>query len=78
MFGYWPMGGMLWFWLLLLGCGFWFWGYRPRYYPRRYRYYRYHDDPFEITRARLAKGDITIQEYEEIMSTLKQENARAS
>jgi uncharacterized membrane protein len=63
-------GGMWIFWLFLIGLGFYFWGYGPRYY-RRPRVHRYEDNPFEIARARLARGEITVQEYEEIIKTLK-------
>ncbi|MFC1803361.1 hypothetical protein ACFL0D_05275 [Thermoproteota archaeon] len=68
------MGGMWWFWILLIVCSFWFWGYRPYYPSRRYGHYRYRDNHMEIVRERLARGDITVQEYEEVMRTLKQQN----
>jgi uncharacterized membrane protein len=63
-------GGMWMFWLFLIGFGFYFWGYGPRCY-RRPRALRYEDNPFEIARTRLARGEITVQEYEEIINTLK-------
>lgn len=58
------------FWLFLIGFGFYFWGYGPRWY-RRPRALRYENNPFEIARTRLARGEITVQEYEEIINTLK-------
>ena len=68
MFGFWPMGGMMWIWVLIFGglC-YWGWGW---FRPRRYRYYRYRDDPLEIARERLAQGEITPEEYDEIRKTL--------
>jgi uncharacterized membrane protein len=44
-----------------------FWDYRPRYYSRR-RSYR--EDPLELARIRLAKGEITVEEYEKIKETV--------
>jgi uncharacterized membrane protein len=70
MFGYWPMGWMMWIWVFIIGglC-YWGWGW---FKPRRYRRYdSYPSDPLEIARERLAKGEITVQEYEEIKKTLK-------
>jgi len=49
-------------WLMLLWGG-WF-------RPRRYRYHAYHDDPYEIARERLARGEITVQEYDAIIEKL--------
>lgn len=68
MFGYWPMGSMMWIWVLVLGglC-YYGWGW---FRPRRYRYHRYIDDPYMIARERLARGEITSQEYEEILQKL--------
>ena len=59
----------MWIWpLILFGCGYWFWfGYRPRRY-RRYRTNRV--DPMEIARRRLASGEISSAEFEEIKRTL--------
>ena len=62
------MGGMWWFWMLLVGCGFWFWGYRPRYSPRR-TYYR-SEGPLDLARRRLASGEITIEEFEKIKEAI--------
>lgn len=72
MFGYWPMGGMMWGWVLVLfGCGYLFYMYRPRYhgYTRHRRYSRI-DDPLDIAAARLARGEITIEEYERIRNAI--------
>ena len=68
MFGYWPMGGMWWFWMLLVGCGFWFWGYRPRYSPRRT--YDRRESPLDLASRRLASGEITIDEFEKIKEAI--------
>ena len=71
MFGYWGMGGMMWIWpLILFGCGYLFWfGYPQRRY-RRYRTSRV--DPMEIARRRLASGEISSSEFEEIKRTLQE------
>jgi uncharacterized membrane protein len=61
-------GGMWIFWLFLLGCGFFFWGYGPRYYPRRA--YDNRENPIELARKRLAKGEITIEEFEKIKEAI--------
>ena len=68
MFGYWPMGGWMWIWVLLFG-GFCWWGW-GWFRPRRYRHYNYRNDPYEIARERLARGEITAQEYDEIVKKL--------
>jgi uncharacterized membrane protein len=60
-------GGMWIFWLFLIGCGWLLWDYRPRYYHRR-RYHR--EDPVEVARMRLARGEITIEEFEKIKETV--------
>ena len=75
MFGYWPLGGMMWFWVILLfGCGSWFFGFRPRRYwrYRSYRPYRHmrQDDPLDIASARLARGEITFEEYVKLKKAL--------
>ena len=68
MFGYFPMGGMWWFWMLLVGCGLWFWGYGPRGYPRRRISRRV--DPLDIARGRLAKGEISLEEFNDIKDAI--------
>lgn len=59
----------MWIWpLILFGCGYWFWlGYRPRR-DRRYRTYR--ENPRDIAQRRLASGEISSTEFEEIKRTL--------
>ncbi len=72
MFGYWLLGGMMWFWVIMIfGCGSWFFWYRPRHY-RAYRPYRHmrQDDPLDIAAARLARGEISFEEYERIKKAL--------
>lgn len=56
-----------WFWLILIaGCGWFFWwGPRPRY-RRRYR-----ETPLESARGRYAKGEISREEFEEILENLQ-------
>ena len=65
----WPfmMGGGMWFWpLFLAGLGYLVW---YSYRPRRRRYIR--DDPVEVARNRLAKGEITVEEFESIRKVVK-------
>ncbi|MCW4051340.1 MAG: SHOCT domain-containing protein [Candidatus Bathyarchaeota archaeon] len=71
MFGYWGMGGMMWLWaILFFGCGGWlWWGYRPRYY--RGRRYMSMENPVEIARRRLARGKITLEEFERIKKAVE-------
>ena len=56
----------MWIWVLLF-CGLCWWGW---FRPRRYRNRSYRMDPYEIARERLARGEITAQEYDEIMKKL--------
>ncbi len=56
-----------WFWLIMiLGCGWFFW-WRPR--PRYRR--RYRETPLESARSRYAKGEISREEFEEILENLQ-------
>jgi uncharacterized membrane protein len=60
----WPhmMWGGMWFWpLLLAGLGYLVW---YSYRPRRRRYIN--EDPVEVARMRLARGEITVEEFERI------------
>ena len=62
----WGFAGMMWpgfFVLMGLSYIFW-WGYRPQ----TTRHYR--DDPLDIARMRLARGDISHEECEALMKTL--------
>ena len=70
MFGYWPFGGMMWIWILVVG-GLCYWGY-GWYRPRRYRTYHYEHTPLEIAQGRLARGEITSLEYDEIKKKLQE------
>jgi putative membrane protein len=67
MWNFWGMGWGMWFWLLLfIGLGYFFYvNYRPR------TYYRERKDPLEVARLRLARGEITTEEFEEIKRTLE-------
>jgi hypothetical protein len=62
------MGGMWWFWVLLVGFGFWLWGFGSRFYPRRE--YRSRQDPLELARRRLTGGQISVEEFEKIRAAL--------
>jgi putative membrane protein len=60
------MGGGMIYWLLILGVlGYFLWFY---YRPRRPTYRV--EDPLEIAKRRLARGEITPEEYEEIKRKL--------
>jgi len=56
------MWSSMWFWLLLLaGLGYLVWySYRP--WRRRY----IHEEPVEVARMRLTKGENTVKEFERI------------
>ena len=57
-------------WVLLLVIGFiayWVYGWYP---PKRYRAHPVERTPLEITQERLARGEITSEEYEEIRKKL--------
>lgn len=60
------MGGMMWPWIFVLfGLGYLFWW---SYRPNAYRDYR--EDPLEVARMRLARGEITSEEFERIIKKL--------
>jgi len=67
----WPhmMWGGMWFWpLIIAGLAYLFWmSFRPR--TRRIR----HEDPVEVARMRLARGEITPEEFERIKKAIDQE-----
>ena len=65
------MGGDMWIWFLLfMGCGMFFLMWWPR--PFRFRPYRqFEEDPLKVARMRLAKGEITPEEYERIKKTIE-------
>lgn len=69
MWNFWGMGWGMWFWLLILaGVGYLFYTIMvPRTYRRR-------EEPLEVARIRLARGEITQEEFERIKETL--ENSR--
>lgn len=66
MWNFWGMGWGMWFWLLILaGAGYLFYATTaPRTHGRR-------QDPLEIARTRLARGEITQEEFERIKETLE-------
>jgi len=65
----WGMGGMMWFWVLIIfGAGYWFWYYGPRDYSRIR--HRNTVNSLELAKARLAKGEITFEEFDEIKKAI--------
>lgn len=67
MWNFWGMGWGMWFWLfILIGVGYLFY---LSYRPRSYRVQR--ENPLEVARLRLARGEITSEEFEEIRKTLE-------
>ena len=67
MWNFWGMGWGMWFWLLVIvGIGYLF------YITTRSRAYRHwRENPLEVARFRLARGDITTEEFERIKETLE-------
>lgn len=58
----------MWIGLLIIGVlAYWAYGW---YRPRRYAAYPVERNPLEITQERLARGEITSEEYEEIRKKL--------
>lgn len=67
MWNFWGMGWGMWFWLLvLIGVGYLFY---VSTLPRTSR--RKREDPLEVARLRLARGEITPEEFEKIRETLE-------
>jgi putative membrane protein len=67
MYNLWGMGWGMWFWLLvIIGFGYIFYIMAVNRTPPRYD-----PDPLEVARLRLAKGEITSEEFEKIRETLK-------
>ena len=68
-----PFGGMgwgMWFgFIVLAAVGYWI--YSSTYRPRAYRTRR-KEDPLETARMRLARGEISVEEFEEIKARLLQ------
>ena len=64
------MGGSMWIWFLLfMGCGMFFFMWWPRLFQYRL-YQRFEEDPLEVAQMRLAKGEITPEEFNEIRKTI--------
>ena len=71
MWGGMGMGWMMWAWIpLLLGCGWFFFSWWPSSNRNR-PYQRYEEAPLEVARMRLAKGEITPEEFEEIRKIIQ-------
>ncbi len=71
MWGGMGMGWMMWAWIpLLLGFGWFFFWWLPGSNrigsPRHFR-----EDPLEVARMRLAKGEITPEEFERLRNTIE-------
>jgi uncharacterized membrane protein len=67
MWGFWGMGWGMWFWLLVI-VGFGYLIYTTTV-PRTYG--RSREDPLEVARMRLARGEITPEEFEKTMEALE-------
>jgi len=71
MWGSTGMGWGMWIWFLLfMGCVWFFFMWWPRPYRHR-SHRRYREDPLEVAQMRLARGETTQKEYEEIRKTLE-------
>jgi len=67
MWNFWGMGWGMWFWLLvIIGLGYLFY---TTTVPRTQG--RPREDPLEVASIRLARGEITPEEFERIRETLK-------
>ena len=67
MWNFWGMGWGMWLWLLILiGAGYLFY---LRFIPRSSRSFR--KDPLEVARFRLARGEISPEEFQRISEALK-------
>lgn len=69
MWNFWGMGWGMWIWVLILvliGVGYLFY---LSYISRGHRVER--EDPLEVARLRLARGEITSKEFEELKKTLE-------
>ncbi len=67
MWNFWGMGWGMWFWILIIvGFGYLFY---TNTFPNIYRNNR--EDPLNIARMRLARGEITPEEFERIKETLE-------
>ena len=65
------MGWGMWLWIpLVLDCGWFFFTWLSRYY-RHVPYDNVREDPLEVAGMRLARGEITTEEYEKIRETLE-------
>lgn len=65
MWNMWGMGSGMWFWFLIIAgiVYFFYGGYKPRRVRRE-------TDPLEVARMRYARGEITLEEFEEIKRNL--------
>lgn len=67
MWDFWGMGWGMWFWLLvIIGLGYMFY---MTIIPRTYR--RQRENPLEVARMRLARGEITLDEFEKIKESIE-------
>ncbi len=67
MWNYWGMGWGMWFWVItIIGLGYLFFiVVTPKTYEKIGK------NPLEVAQMRLAKGEITPEEYEKIKNTLE-------
>ena len=71
MWGGMGMGWMMWAWLpLLFGCGWFFFSWWSRSNSFR-PFQRYEEGPLDVARMRLAKGEITPEEFERLRNTIE-------
>ena len=71
MWDFWGMGWGMWFWIILLiGAGFLF------YQWTRYSSTSPKEDPLYVAQLRLARGEITAEEYERIKTIITKEQIR--
>ncbi len=68
-FPFFPFFGLFWIFIIFFGLKFLFWPWRWHYSRR---YWRYGDDAYQILRARYARGEITKDQFDQMMRDLEQ------
>ncbi len=65
----WGISAMMWFWAFLIIAGYWYWWNRQRHSQRRGYWNRM--DPIGHARTGVARGEISLEEFDEIKKTIR-------